>query len=240
MPLCSPKRMTVTTSYPRTGYYSIASRLYAFLKPRNFYGKSAPAHVAYTYSPTAGGSQTSNMVGDLSDFGEVWYNKHSLANILFMAAVRKHNRIMMDSDIEPALLVHRQDGSVMKFREYQTGLYYFDATITNDTYPTVTDYSFVQTVKQNKSMFHRRKIEGANKARDLYVKRGRPSQQRFEYLLANHLINNCPITANDARRALLIYPQRKNDETRRTTCTDFHPHPSPAICTGTPQGYNPL
>jgi hypothetical protein len=95
-------------------------------------------------------------------------------------------------------------------------------------------------------MFHRREIEGADKARDLYVKLGRPSQQRFEYLLANHLINNCPVTADDARRALLIYGpdhatlKGENDETRRTTRTDCHPHLSPPICTGTPQGCDPL
>jgi hypothetical protein len=123
-----------------------------------------------------------------------------------MAAVRKRNRITMDTDIEPALLVHRQDGTVMKFREYRTGLYYYDASaITNDTRTPVTDYCFVQTVQANKRMFHRREIEGADRARNLYVKLGRPSQQHFEHLLANHLINNCPVTADDAKRAITIY-----------------------------------
>jgi hypothetical protein len=46
------------------------------------------------------------MIGDLSNFGEVWYNRESLANILSMAEVRKRNRITMDTDIEQALLVH--------------------------------------------------------------------------------------------------------------------------------------
>jgi hypothetical protein len=77
---------------------------------------------------TNGGSQISNMVGDLPNFGEVWYNTQSLANILSMAEVRKRNRITMDTDVEPAFLVHRHDRSIMRFIEYRTGLYYFDAS----------------------------------------------------------------------------------------------------------------
>ncbi len=130
---------------------------------------------------TNGGSQTSNMVGDLANFGEVWYNTQSLANILSMAEVRKKNRITMDTDVEPALLVHRHDGSIMKFKEYRTGLYYYDASHANVTNSTVTDYCFVQTVKQNQSMFHRREIGGDNKARVLYAKLSRPPQQHFVY-----------------------------------------------------------
>ena len=94
------------------------------------------------------------MVGNLSNFGEVWYNEHSLANILLLAAVRKRNRITMDTDIEPALLVHRQDGTIMKFCEFRTGLYYFDASDPNNTSTQVTNYCFIHTVAKNKRMFH--------------------------------------------------------------------------------------
>ncbi len=34
---------------------------------------------------------------------------------------------------------------------------------------------------------------------------GRPSQQQFEFILNNNLIRNCPVTVNDAWRALIIY-----------------------------------
>jgi hypothetical protein len=79
----------------------------------------------------------------------------------------------MDTDVKAALLVHRQDGSIMKFKEFRTGLYYFDASIKrNLTSTSITGYCFVQTVQQNKSMFHQREIEGADKARDLYAKLG--------------------------------------------------------------------
>ena len=69
----------------------------------------------------------------------------------------------------------------------------------------VIDYSFVSTVANNKAQFPRREIEGADKARALYRKIGRPSQHQFEQILAKNLIRNCPVTVDDAKRALLIY-----------------------------------
>jgi hypothetical protein len=69
----------------------------------------------------------------------------------------------------------------------------------------VIHYSFVSTVANNKAQFPRREIEGADKARALYRKIGRPSQHQFEQILAKNLIRNCPVTVDDAKRALLIY-----------------------------------
>ena len=73
---------------------------------------------------TNGGTQVSTLVGDLNNFGPVWYNPKSLANILSLAEVRVKCRVTMDTAVEAAMLVHKLDGSVMKFQEYRTGLYY--------------------------------------------------------------------------------------------------------------------
>jgi hypothetical protein len=75
---------------------------------------------------TNGGIQISSLKGTVKNFGDVWYNENSLANILSMDAVRKTCRITMDTSIEAAMHVHRKDGTIMTFREYQTGLYYYD------------------------------------------------------------------------------------------------------------------
>jgi len=60
-------------------------------------------------------------------------------------------------------------------------------------------------VSENKKLFHNRKIEGTDKARALYRKIGHPSQKFFEHLLTNNLIWNCPVTVDNAKRAVLIY-----------------------------------
>ncbi len=157
---------------------------------------------------TNGGTQISTEIGTVKNFGDVWFNTNSLANILSMADVRKICRITMDTSIEPALIVHCQNGTLMKFKEYKSGLYYLD-TAASQTQSNLTrtgqDYLFLNTVAANKGTYTRREIEGADKARELYAKLGRPSQQHFEYILANNLINNCPVTADDAKRAITIY-----------------------------------
>ena len=75
---------------------------------------------------TNGGVQTCTKIGEVKNFGTVWYDPKSLTNILSLAAVRKICRITMDSNIEPSLNVHRTNGTIMKFVEHTNGLYYHD------------------------------------------------------------------------------------------------------------------
>jgi hypothetical protein len=120
-----------------------------------------------------------------------------------MAAVRKICRITMDTSVEAAMSVHRVDGSIMKFREFKSGLYYYDV---NGSKPdpnfssTTAHYLFLSTVAANKTSFTNREIEGADKARALYRKIGPPSEKDF-----NDILDNCPLTSDDAKRAIKIY-----------------------------------
>jgi len=102
---------------------------------------------------TNGGTQVSSLIGNIKNFGTVWYNPKLLANIFSLAAVRKLSRITMDTNVKPALCVHRTDGSVMKFSEYKNGLYYHDAAVAapKTNVAPVIDYSFVTTVAANKN-----------------------------------------------------------------------------------------
>ena len=49
---------------------------------------------------TNAGKQISTMIGDLKNFGPVWYNPESIANILSHSDVAKQYRITSDSAIE--------------------------------------------------------------------------------------------------------------------------------------------
>jgi hypothetical protein len=152
---------------------------------------------------TNGGHQDSRMVGDFPNLGEVWYNRDSFANILSLADVRQVCRVTMDTAAEPALLVHRLDGTVMKFSEHPSGLYVYKDKPTNDR---VTGcYTLVSTVANQKKFFSRREVKAANLARELYRKIGRPSEADFQTILKNNLIRDCPVTPGDANRALIIY-----------------------------------
>jgi hypothetical protein len=96
---------------------------------------------------TNGGTQFSSQVGTVKNFGEVWFNMKSLANILSMAAVRKVCRITMDTSVEAAMHVHRKDGTIMTFRDFQSGLYYYDAAEGSSNINSETDdaYTFSYT-----------------------------------------------------------------------------------------------
>jgi hypothetical protein len=155
---------------------------------------------------TNGGYQDSNMKGVFKNLGPVWFNCDSIANILSLAEVCKVCRVTMDTEFEPAMCVHRRDGSLMRFTEHPTGLYVFDsASPSNSTNTTVSAYTFLSTVTENKKLFTRREIDNADAARTLYRMIGRPSESDFLTLLSKNLIRNCPVTVDDAKRASLIY-----------------------------------
>ncbi|KAI2508903.1 Reverse transcriptase (RNA-dependent DNA polymerase) [Fragilaria crotonensis] len=152
---------------------------------------------------TNGGYQDSTMVGNFPNLGEVWFNKNSIANILSLAEVRKVCRVTMDTASEPALHVHRLDGSVMKFVEHPSGLYVYKS---NDTSDRVTGYTMVNTVAKQRKLFSRREVKAADEACELYRKIGRPAETEFVELLKSNAIRNCPVsTPSDAQRALIIY-----------------------------------
>jgi hypothetical protein len=107
--------------------------------------------------------------------------------------------------------VHRQDKTIMQFKEFTSRLYYFDTgaqgapAVQANVRSSSQDYLFLNTVTGNKSVYTRREIEGADQARALYKKIGRPSEQEFTVILQNILIRNCPVSPDDAKRALNIY-----------------------------------
>jgi hypothetical protein len=149
-----------------------------------------------------GGHQDTHMIGNLPGFGPVWYNKGSLANLLSLAAVRKICRVTMDSLTEAAIIVHKHNGDKMNFTESQSGLYYHEAKATKSK---STNYSFINSVSENKSLYTRRQLESADLAKGVYELVGRPSHATFTKTITENQLQNCPITVHDANRALQIY-----------------------------------
>jgi hypothetical protein len=127
-----------------------------------------------------GGHQVTHQMGTIPDFGKVWFNENSIANILSLADVRKARRVTMDSSDDTAFHVHKPDGfGYTRFEEHPSGLYLHDSTkpvvpyaeIKNDEF---VGYSYLQTVADNKKLFTKRQIESADKSRQLYRMLGRP------------------------------------------------------------------
>jgi len=55
------------------------------------------------------GVTTVNQMGTLKGFGRVWYNPNGIANIVSLSEVAKKHRITMDSSIDNAIYVHKED-----------------------------------------------------------------------------------------------------------------------------------
>ena len=63
----------------------------------------------------------------------------------------------------------------------------------------------LNTVAKNKALFTMREVKAVDNARALYRKLGHPSEKEYQHILESNFILNCPITVDDAKRALKIY-----------------------------------
>jgi hypothetical protein len=151
-----------------------------------------------------GGHQDTHMLGDLPGFGQVWYNKDSLANILSLAEVRKVCRVTMDSREAAKIIVYKHNGDKIKFIESGKGLYYYD-TANSKVSTTSTNYSFINSVLENKAKYTTRQVNDADLAKRVYSMIGRPSHATFVKMIRENQLDGCPITVDDANRALQIY-----------------------------------
>ena len=124
-------------------------------------------------------------------------------NILSFKDARKHLRITMDTEAENVIKVHMKCGRVLKFEEVESGLYLLRSN--NDTNRKISAYSFLTLVKTTKENFTRRECKRADAARAFRKFLGYPSYRRYFKLLENNYFRNCPLTVDDAKRALNIY-----------------------------------
>ena len=135
----------------------------------------------------------------------VWYAPDSVGNILALCDVRRLCRVTLDTATEAAFLVHLPNNAVLRFIEHDNGLYLLVPSVNPTTKLPIYSYSCVSTVTDNRAVFIRQELEGADRARQLYRTIGCPSQRKFEAILDRGSILNCPVTKADAQCANIIY-----------------------------------
>ena len=135
-----------------------------------------------------------------------WHNPASLGNILALCDIVRHARVTMDSAADNALLVHCPSGT-LRFRQADSGLYIYHplGEASDNTSTSVSAYSLIQTVAKNKTLFTRKQLEAADRARELARLLNRPSDSLLEHILNHGHLLNCSITADDVKRARQIY-----------------------------------
>jgi hypothetical protein len=80
---------------------------------------------------------------------QVWFSKFALTNIIALSNLIKQYRVTYDSRDE-MFIVHRLTGNLpnMEFKMHSSGLHYYE--------PTHKDFTFINTVDDNKKAFSKR------------------------------------------------------------------------------------
>ena len=154
---------------------------------------------------TNGGHQDSRMKGILPGFFPVWLNPNSRLNILAWSDVRRKFRITADTGVENAIIVYLNDNETMTFREVESGLYLCKMKEVKHSKKEIIEYSFLNSVEENKSKYSKRQVADADRAKLLYQHLGMPGYRRFFQALNNNHLRNCPVKPEDAKRAIDIY-----------------------------------
>jgi hypothetical protein len=71
---------------------------------------------------------STSQVGDLPGYGEVWFHKNGIANILALARVKEKYRVTYNSEGGNSFQVWKPDGTAREFHESPGGLYFLDVT----------------------------------------------------------------------------------------------------------------
>jgi hypothetical protein len=91
--------------------------------------------------------------------------------------------ITMDTTLEPCMIVHQKDCTLINVWQYTSGLYYYGAAPDSPhSKQNSTDsdaYIFLNTVAANKQRFTAREVAAADQARSLYRTLSCPSQANF-------------------------------------------------------------
>ena len=123
---------------------------------------------------------------------DVWIDPDGVANILSLGVVSDMFPVVFDSEVENAFFVKVAKNVLWKFERFGSGLYYFDvAKYRNANNGPVENYSFITTVQGNKEKYHRREVELADKALEVFARLNRPSRRMFQHILQNFCVVSC-------------------------------------------------
>ena len=129
----------------------------------------------------------------------VWFHPDGIANIMSLDNVAKYFRITMDTEADNAMLLHRDDGSTMKFIPNGKGLYHYNLNTEDGGL-----WSFITTVTGKADKYTHRAIQRARAARRFQNIIMRPGARQLMDVAVTHL-KGCPLTKADVQAAEDIY-----------------------------------
>ena len=119
-------------------------------------------------------SITTNKIGYLKNYGDIWFDERALTNIHCLKNVKQKYRVTYDSSTDGVFTVHKP-GQQLHFVMHKDGLHYHNTRN--------REITLVQMVQENEEGYSQRQIQDAKKARDLYAKVGYPSARDFKNII---------------------------------------------------------
>ena len=149
------------------------------------------------------GTRVTNLIGDLSGYGPVWFDPRAIANVLSLKLVKGKYHIQYNSNGDEGFVVTKPTGERFQFIESASGLHYLD-TSSHDGNKIGNTPLVVNTVKENRMNYTNNDYLQALRAQELQITMGRPSTTTFLDLLKKNGIANCPVTPADVEAAEYI------------------------------------
>jgi hypothetical protein len=161
---------------------------------------------------TNAGSKVITKQAEVLGFGTVYYNSTIFGNIFEFSAMADKYRIVYDSAVEDAFLVHTEN-RVIKFERTSEGLYayqphrsFYDEVVIAEAAAKAKSF-LLSTVSENKEGYSRRQFEDAKVARRLYHAVGCPTVENFKFIFRQDIIKNYPVTVADVDATEEIFGQ---------------------------------
>jgi hypothetical protein len=134
------------------------------------------------------GSTRVSEIGMLRNFGDVWFSRSAIANILSLSQLKERYPVKYDSSAGNQFVVKQPTKNVI-FKQSLSGLYYDD---TRDRAIVM-----VNTVNENREGYTNREFERAKVAQRALGMVGYPSPADFTHMVRANMIRNCPVTPTD-------------------------------------------
>ena len=100
---------------------------------------------------------TTNLMGELSGFGNVWYHPYSITNILSISQTKAKYWVRFNSKAKNAFIFHKDKDKEHTFIQSPQGPYYLDITKRKEK----TDHVLINIVKDKKTKYSNADIKRA-------------------------------------------------------------------------------
>ncbi len=139
---------------------------------------------------TNAGTMETTKQATLPNYGKVWFDERAITNVFSLARLADKYRVVMDSAVENAIMVHTPNG-VIKFSKGPEYIYYYKPSEHKKV------VQFLSTVKDAMRGYTPRQIARAKLARRLQESLSFPTTVDLKKVITMNAIADCPVTLQD-------------------------------------------